>query len=177
MDLNAVIENFHFWLYFLSTSFPESLDSETDETLAEFLAAHYDCEAAQEWADDFVQCAAGTVNDDGYAENPTMIEVPLQGVTLAIAFHPGDTIFYLDGQEIGCTGPHYQIRCISASEFLSLIDGIECRKAALLLPLVSVHDNEREQVCGVIQMLLEILRFHPYHHQKIAKLILFGIVS
>lgn len=44
--MNTIMETFHFWLYFLSISFPESLDSETDQTLAEYLAAHYDCEAA-----------------------------------------------------------------------------------------------------------------------------------
>lgn len=84
--MNTIMETFHFWLYFLSISFPESLDSETDQTLAEYLAAHYDCEAAQEWADDFVQYADGTVNDDGYAENPTTIEVPLQGAHLPSHF-------------------------------------------------------------------------------------------
>lgn len=97
MDFHAVSGNFYFWLYFLSTSFPESLDSETDQTLAEFLAAHYDCEAAQEWADDFVQSEADNVNDDGYVENPSTLEVLLKDIKLTIAFHPGDTIFYLDG--------------------------------------------------------------------------------
>ena len=70
--------------------------------------------------------------------------------TLTIEFHPGDTIFFIDDDEIGCTGPHYFIRKIDWPAFISHTDSLSSDKKLLLLPMLVIGDDEKEDLRHLI---------------------------
>lgn len=44
----------------------------------------------------------------GFVNAPKAVVIKLaNGYEFCIEFHPGDTIYYINGNQIGCTGPSY----------------------------------------------------------------------
>lgn len=108
--LNQVLfDNTLFWAYFLSVNYPCSLHKETDCTMADFVEKVMPINI--EWSDCFTQYDKNPDvfdESDGYLDHPTTLTTSLGSLgNLKIEFHPGDTIFFLNNNEIGCTGPHW----------------------------------------------------------------------
>ena len=131
-----------FWLIFLMANFPLSCYCD-DEDLNYFISHNY--EYHDQWMDEFTGYYDGIFDEcDGYLDDPTTLEIELStGEKLYIEFHPGDTIFFIDDKEIGCTGPHYLIHKIDWSQFISYTNSLSSDKKMLLLPMLFIRDEER----------------------------------
>ena len=108
--------------------------------------------------------------EDGYIENPRKLSVRLKNDNLLeIEFHPGDTVFYLNKENIGCTGPHFYIHKISLAQLKELVldtDFAE-EKFFLLLPMVFIEENEIEEMTSIISQYLVKLPFKAEDHEII----------
>ena len=139
-----------FWLIFLMGSFPESLDNETDETLSEIISGLYGYN--RQWADDFTGYYDGIFDEcDGYIDDPTTLEIELStGEKLYIEFHPGDTIYFINDEEIGCTGPEYFIHKLDWQKYVSYTHSLSCEQKLLLMPMLAVKDGEKNELNQII---------------------------
>ncbi|MDE5792773.1 MAG: immunity protein 19 [Oscillospiraceae bacterium] len=177
--INSVSDNKFFWLYFLSSSFPNALSESDESTLSEFMFAHYDYDKIKKWVDDFVQYTENIIDDcDGYVDEPTTLCIVLNENNYQIAFHPGDTIYYLNGGKIGCTGPSYEIQSITWNVYCDLIDGVkDTRIALLLLPVLNLDDTHVKEVKNTIFCALRTIDLNPNDFEQIASMIINGIIS
>lgn len=139
-----------FWLIFLMGNFPLSSYCDDDEGLGYLIAENYGYN--KQWIHDFTGYYDGIFDEcDGYLDDPTTLELELStGEKLYIEFHPGDTIFFIDNDEIGCTGPHYLIHKIDWSKFMSYTNSLSSDKKMLLLPMLAIGNEERENLSHII---------------------------
>lgn len=139
-----------FWLMFLMGNFPESLDNETDETLSEIISGLYNYN--RQWMDDFTGYYDGIFDEcDGYIEEPATLEIELStGEKLYIEFHPGDTIFFINDVEIGCTGPEYFIHKMDWAGFGSYTHSLSSDRKMLLVPMLVINEGEKESLREII---------------------------
>lgn len=157
VDFDAVKNQQQFWLYFLGTNFPNGYVEETDESLSEFIEYRYDID--MEWPNNFTGYYEGVLDSsDGYVENPTTLKIELSTKnTLFIEFHPGDTIYFIDDDEIGCTGPEYFIHKINWKEFCVYTKALDSKEKLLLIPMLGIGNGEQEQlkkeVCNGLELL------------------------
>lgn len=144
-----------FWLIFLMGCFPESLDNETDETLSEIISGLYGYN--RQWADNFTGYYDGIFDEcDGYIDDPATLEMELStGDKLYIEFHPGDTIYFINDEEIGCTGPEYFIHKLDWQEYVSYTYSLSCDMKLLVLPMLAVKDGEKD---GLKQIIVDGLK-------------------
>lgn len=177
--INSVSDNKFFWLYFVSSSFPNALSENDELTLSEFMFERYDYDAVKKWVNDFVQYKEDIIDDcDGYVDEPTTLCVVLNGNNYQIAFHPGDTIYYLNGKKIGCTGPAYEIQSITWDVYCDLINGVKDPKIALLLlPILNLEEAHVKEVKNTIFSGLRIIGLNPNDFEQIASMIISGIIS
>lgn len=157
VNYNAIRNMNDFWLLFLMVCFPESLDNDTDETLSEIISENYDIN--RQWIDEFTGYYDGIFDEcDGYLENPTTLEIELAtNEKLYIEFHPGDTIYFVDNEEIGCTGPEYFIHKLDWQKFVSYTRSLSNDKKMLLLPMVAIEDGKREELKQIIIQGLKLI--------------------
>lgn len=84
---------------------------------------------------------------DGYLDEPTYLETYIDAMnkTLKIEFHPGETVYFLDGEEIGCIGPHSVTRQpLSFTAMKSVLDGaFGDILFFLLFPMVELEEGDR----------------------------------
>ncbi|MDE6674222.1 MAG: immunity protein 19, partial [Acetatifactor sp.] len=89
---------------------------------------------------------------DGYLDNPTTLEEELlPDKILKIEFHPGDTLYFINDEQIGSTGPHHELQTIpyeKVEQLLSLKKGRQL--FLLLLPLAFIEEEEIQSVRGKI---------------------------
>ena len=139
-----------FWLIFLMGGFPESLDNETDETLSEIISGLYGYN--RQWADNFTGYYDGIFDEcDGYIDDPTTLEMELStGERLYIEFHPGDTIYFINDEEIGCTGPEYFIHKLDWRQYVSYTHSLSSDQKLLVLPMLAVKDGEKNDLKQII---------------------------
>lgn len=139
-----------FWLIFLMGGFPESLDNETDETLSEIISGLYGYN--RQWADNFTGYYDGIFDEcDGYIDDPTTLEMELStGERLYIEFHPGDTIYFINDEEIGCTGPEYFIHKLDWWQYVSYTHSLSSDQKLLVLPMLAVKDGEKNDLKQII---------------------------
>lgn len=156
VDFDAVKNQRQFWLYFLGTNFPNGYVEETDEYLSEFIDSQYDI---MEWSDEFAGYYEGVLDSsDGYVENPTTLKIELSTKNnLFIEFHPGDTIYFIDDDEIGCTGPEYFIHKINWKDFCAYTKELDNREKLLLIPMLKIENSEQEQLKKAVCNGLELL--------------------
>ena len=65
---------------------------------------------------------------DGYVDTPKAVAIKLSnGDEFCVEFHPGDTIYYINDIQIGCTGSSYMIRNISLAQFYEYISNMNGR--------------------------------------------------
>ena len=66
--------------------------------------------------------------NDGYVDTPKAVAIKLSnGDEFCVEFHPGDTIYYINDIQIGCTGSSYMIRNISLAQFYEYISNMNGR--------------------------------------------------
>ncbi len=96
------IDNLPFWLNYFGCSYLNLYDEEEDASVSE-LMGELCTQEVLEWWKTFTGWYDGVLDEcDGYLDDPAFLEVPLtRGRTLKIEFHPGDTLYYIDGEEIG----------------------------------------------------------------------------
>lgn len=136
-------DNTRFWAYFLSVNYPCAVSEESGCSMYDFVAQILPVDA--EWTDDFTQYYEGVLQEsDGYLEHPTTFLADLSPTEhLKIEFHPGDTIFYINDKEIGCTGPHWDLWKIpypKIKEVLTQNDGEVLFQ--LLLPMAALKPDD-----------------------------------
>ncbi|MCH5345238.1 MAG: immunity protein 19 [Acetatifactor sp.] len=154
-----------FWIMFLLGYFPISRYNEAEGTLNEFICDRYGYN--KHWIHEFKGYYDGIFNEnDGYLEDPTTLELELStGEKLYIEFHPGDTIFFIDNAEIGCIGPHYFIHKIDWPQFISYTNSLSSDQKLLLLPMLAIGDEEREDLRQIIVeglRMIEVIKESDY---------------
>lgn len=168
---NEIMNNNSFWIYFLSVNFPNAYDEITDTDISELLD-EYDYD--NKWIDEFTQYSEEIFDEnDGYIDNPNTIDLNLNGHDFSIEFHSGDTVYFLDGQEIGCTGGHFILKKIDFQLFSELTYGIKDKRLFLLvMPMVSLKNADIPCASNIVKSALEILDLHKEHIIKITNMII-----
>lgn len=173
-----VTDSKSFWIYFLGTNFPNAFDEDSDTDLSEFIYDEYEYD--EEWINNFTQYSEDIFyKNDGYVDNPNTVEISLKNHIFRIEFHAGDTVYFLDGKEIGCTGPHFILRKISVQTFDSLLDGIEDKRIPLMiLPMLALTEEEQDimAVRKIIQSGLNCIDIKKEHINKITDMIISGLL-
>lgn len=170
------MNNKSFWTYFLGTNFPNAFDEDSDTDLSDFIYENYGYD--DDWINEFTQYSEEVFDEnDGYVENPNFIEIPLKNHVFRIDFHAGDTVYFMDGEEIGCTGPHFILRKISVQDFYSLIDGVEdTRIPLLILPMLALENSEQDIIRKIICDGLNAVGIKKEHINKVADMIVSGLI-
>lgn len=165
-------ENKDFWRYFFCVNFPCAEDEDSDMSLLEIIEEKYDI--SKKWQDEFTGFYEGVFDkNDGYVNNPSTLEIELKkGIYLFIEFHPGDTMYFLNDNKIGCTGPEFFIRKISWTDFECYTRELDCVKKLLLLPMVYVYNDEKEELKKCIFNGLKRLYFEDDDFELFYKAIL-----
>ena len=68
-----------------------------------------------------------------------------------------DTIYYLNEEKLGCTGPHFFNQKISWVHYNSLESSKGWQEKALLLPMVYITKSEKEDFKELVLRILEEL--------------------
>ena len=80
-------------------------------------------------------------------DNPTTLEELLPDKKLKIEFHPGDILYFINDEQIGSTGPHYELRTIAYKEVEKLLSLKNGRQLfLLLLPLTFIGEEDIQSV-------------------------------
>lgn len=178
LSLNDLYDiRLEFWTFFFSKCYPNGYFEEQDIELSEYIRSKY--ALSLEWVDDFTKYYDGVLDEeDGYVENPRRLSIELENNNLfEIEFHPGDTVFYMNKENIGCTGPHFILHKISLSELKELIPNSEYVEETffLLLPMVFVEKHEVDEVLSIISQYLTKLPFKVEDCEIIKKCIISDI--
>lgn len=170
-SFEEIINNNSFWLYFVSTQFPNAFDDEADMGIDEFISENY--EPDDEWIDGFVQYYDGVMDEsDGYVDNPNFISLNLNNHDFKIEFHAGDTLYFLDGVQIGCTGPHFILGALSFDDFSELLKNVEdIRFYLLVLPMLKLKKHNVLYVNEILKSALYSVGFCKEDSEFIAKMI------
>lgn len=179
IEFDFISGNKSFWLYFISTSFPNAIDEELNIDLSDLIYHEYDHMIDQAWVNEFVQFSEEMMNEnDGYINEPNTLNLNLNAHNFQIAFHPGDTIYLLDGNEIGCTGSHFKLRTIQFYDFIEMLSGIADKKIPLLLlPMLALEKFYISQVRKIVRKGINSLEFKDEHIDKITDMILSGLLE
>lgn len=144
---NIEFDNLYFWFYFLETAFPNGYNEEKDISVGEIIEKVFnmDVNKATNWVNNFTGYYEGVMDEsDGYLENPNVLTIKLaQDIFLNIEFHPGDTIYYFNSIQIGCTGPHWQLYCLTWNELVEISNkALDSDYIFLLLLPITAITNE-----------------------------------
>ena len=87
------------------------------------------CILDKDWIDNLTSYYDGVFDEnDGYIDTPKAVAMKLSnGDEFCVEFHPGDTIYYINDIQIGCTGSSYMIRNISLAQFYEYISNMNGR--------------------------------------------------
>ena len=156
-DIN--FDNKHFWRGYIRDHFIYGYDDKTDTTIDSIEDYLVDSSDLQFW-DSFTGWDDSILDEgDGYLEDPAYIDEELNDeCRLKIEFHPGDTIYYLNGNKVGSIGPHYELNGIPF-ELIKNADMIDYGEELfwLCLPMVSIQNEAVEQVSILIADKIEVL--------------------
>ena len=149
-----------FWRCFFRAEWGSAYDKATDTSAGEWMDER--CPLSEDECNRW-HTFTGYSEDifdssDGYAENPSAFEAELDGgKRFRIEFHPGDTVYFIDGQEIGCTGPHGRklsaIPYREAAKWLGRENGEPM--FLLLLPMVRLEPKDAADAEQTVALLLE----------------------
>lgn len=147
-NINIISEDFNFsnkkfWLNFIALSFPTALDRKTDMSLSEIIEETIPTDI--EWWDNFTGYYDGILDEsDGYIDNPKTFTYNLTSAQiLKIEFHPCDIVYYINNNQIGCTGGEYSIFIFPFADLFKYTqDHIDDRIFLLLLPLTVIHKQD-----------------------------------
>ena len=178
IDIQQVgFDNLLFWSYFLCTSYPCAYLESKDCRLCDLVEDTMPIDPV--WSDDFTQYYDGIGEEsDGYVDNPTTITSPISSTeTLKIEFHPGDTIFYINHDEIGCTGPHWKLWSIPFKKVKSLLS-LEHGNVLfwLLLPMAALEQEEIWELKPMLEKQFQTLGFGKDTAAQAADSLIAGII-
>ena len=172
------MDNLSFWINYFGCSYLNLYDEEADVSVSE-LMEELCTEAVCEWWKKFTGWYDGVLDEsDGYLDDPAFLEAPLtQGRTLKIEFHPGDTLYYVDGEEIGSTGPHWKLRTVPYKELEKLLPLEQgWQLFLLLLPLASLERKE----APAAQQAIKVQMMHCFGAdlcENVSKCIVSGLLE
>ena len=147
------IDNLNFWIKYFGCSYPNGYDEERDTSVTDIMLA-WCTQETEDWWKKFTGCCPGVFDDrDGYADDPATLEAPVgNGKMLKIEFHPGDTLYYINGREIGSTGPHWKVQVLAFHEIEQLLAQENGRQLfLLLLPLAFLQEEDAGAACRKIK--------------------------
>lgn len=145
-----------FWYTFFASSYPNGYDEELDMSVEEIVGELAD----SDWWDEFTGYYEGVFEEcDGYLDEPRTMEFELAvDQKLTIEFHPGDIVYYVNGEVLGCTGPHWKLQVIPFAELQKLEEVSGGNELFwLLLPLAKVAADEEQEVGMVLEQKLQEL--------------------
>lgn len=169
--------NQKFWTNFFATSFPTSLDEETDMSLSEMIEEN--CSTDTEWWKKFTKYYDGVLDEsDGYIDNPEIVICNLTATqTLKIEFHPGDTVYYVNDKQIACTGGEYSIHIFPFTNLLKYAEEINGNRIFfLLLPLTIIKKQDAGNVAQIISNFLKDI-FEAHLCNLFANSIIYGLTE
>lgn len=181
IDTDHIIGNEFFWLYYISASFPQAYDEESDTALSDFLYENYpelSDEKCEEWIDELVQFSEDAADEnDGYIDDPNTIELLLNNNSFKIEFHPCATVYILNNEEIGAAEGEYKLRTLSWENFSLLTENCADPKIPLLiLPVLALEEPMIPKAREIIKKGLNLLCFKKDHIDKIAEMIICGLL-
>lgn len=145
-----------FWPAFFAGSYPNGYDEELDMSVEEIVSELAD----PDWWDEFTGYYDGVFEEcDGYLDEPRTMEFePVADQKLTIEFHPGDIVYYVNGEVLGSTGPHWKLQVIPFEELQKLEEVSGGNELFwLLLPLARVAADEEQEVRMVLVQKLQEL--------------------
>ena len=141
------IDCLNFWINYFGCSYPNGYDEENDISVSELMEELY-TEEVGNWWEKFTGYYEGVLEEnDGYLDDPTTLEEQLSGKILNIQFHPGDILYFINNEQIGSTGPHFELQTIAykdVEKLLSLKNGRQL--FLLLLPLAYIEEEDKSAV-------------------------------
>lgn len=167
-----LLHNQCFAVWFLMNNFPEGLEVYDDCSIAEMIAEN--CSIDKIWADELTGYYEGVFDQgDGYVMAPKTVKLNLAaGIPFFIEFHPGDTLYYIGRDMIGCTGPDYSIRKIELSQFAEYTKEMDDKEKIFMLPMLKASNDERESVTKLITVILDKFELQKCDPDKICECIL-----
>ena len=149
-----LLSNSNFIPWFLMTNFPEGIDNSKECSLSELIQEK--CILDKDWIDNLTSYYDGVFDEnDGYIDTPKAVVIKLSnGDEFCVEFHPGDTIYYINDIQIGCTGPSYMIRNISLAQFYEYTSNMNDSEKIFLLPMVKITLEEKDALAKVIKLIL-----------------------
>lgn len=169
--------NTSFWRGFLASAFPTALDEKLDISLVEMIEENKLVDI--KWWNEFTKYYEGVMDEsDGYIDNPMSFVYDLTSTQkLKIEFHPGDIVYYINDEQIGCTGPHYSIYIFPFESLLKYIEtNNEKRLFLLLLPLATVSEQDVDNATQIISDALSQILDVSYCKQ-FASSIVYGLLK
>ncbi|MBO4494459.1 MAG: immunity protein 19 [Clostridiales bacterium] len=153
VDHIQLLSNTSFINWFVMTSFPEGIDVEEDSSLSEMLSSS---PIDKECIHQLTQYYDGVFDEyDGYVECPNAIRLDLNGNEYDVEFHPGDTVYYLNGEQLGCTGPEYFTKKIPLDQFKEFSQNLSSKEKLFLLPMLKATAEEKEEVFQIIDEIMQ----------------------
>lgn len=113
----------YFWVNYFGCSYPNAYDEEEDVSVSDLMQEILTEESGR-WWEQFTGYYDGSLEEnDGYLDEPASLEVMLtRDKCMKIEFHPGDTLYYINGEKIGSTGPHWEVQTIPYEEVRQLLE-------------------------------------------------------
>lgn len=144
-------QELYFWPFFFCSCFPNGYSEEDDVEITDYLQKNYNIDMV--WVHSFTKYCSKVYEDcDGYVTSPRTLLIELNLDTkLGIEFHPGDTLFHLNGEKVGSTGPHFQIHTIAWDYFMRLTEGCPIEAFFALLPLSYIMPSEYNAAIDLIK--------------------------
>ena len=142
------IDCLDFWISYFGCCYPSGYDESNDISVSE-LMEELCTEEVGNWWEQFIGYYEGVLDEsDGYLDNPTTLEEELlPDKILKIEFHPGDILYFINDEQIGSTGPHYELRTIAYKEVEKLLPLKNGRQLfLLLLPLAFIDEEDIKPV-------------------------------
>ena len=142
------IDHLNFWINYFGCCYPNGYDEEEDISVSELMEELY-TENAGKWWEKFTGYYEGICDEsDGYLDDPTTLEEALTtDKILKIEFHPGDILYFINDDQVGSTGPHWELQAIPYKEVEQLLSLQNGRQLfLLLLPLAFMEAEEAEDV-------------------------------
>ena len=155
LTLNDIaFSNKDFWTGFIATSFPTAIDEETDMSLPEIMEESNLGNAM--WWKHFTKYYDGVIEEsDGYIDDPETFTCNLTPAQrLKIEFHPGDTVYFINDKQIGCTGGEYCIQIFPFSNSLPVLS-----RAGIRISFITVIGSE---VLSSSDVILAPSLFKPF---------------
>lgn len=157
IDISKIsIENKNFWNAFFSVSYPNGYDEEQDLSVSDITSEFVD----MDWWDDFTGYDEVVFEEnDGYLDEPVTIVTNMDSSReITVVFHPGDILYFVNGENVGSTGPHWKLQIFSFDEVEQVLANENGEILFwLLLPLAKIAVNDVEEVVRKLEKMLESL--------------------